>query len=117
MSPLIDAEKIILIPGGEQNAVVALNKTTGDVIWKSSIKGTPGYATPVIATIRGVKQYVVLLERVVVGLDAATGRELWNFPWQSFASVSATTPRVINDMVLLGTGYGDGRTKLIEIDR
>lgn len=115
MSPLIDGDKVILIPGGDQSAVVALNKKTGEVIWKGTSKGTPGYATPVLATIRGVKQYIVLLERVVAGIDAATGNELWSFPWQSANGVSATTPRVINDTVLLGTGYGDGRTKLIEI--
>jgi outer membrane protein assembly factor BamB len=34
MSPLIDGEKVILCPGATDGAVIALDKTTGKLIWK-----------------------------------------------------------------------------------
>lgn len=44
-SPLIDGDKVICTPGGTESTMVALNKLTGDVVWKSLIPDTAG-ATP-----------------------------------------------------------------------
>ena len=38
-SPLIIGEKIIATPGGKRHNIVALNKTTGELIWSSPAKG------------------------------------------------------------------------------
>ena len=34
-SPLVDGDKLICTPGGEDAIMVALNKLTGETIWKS----------------------------------------------------------------------------------
>jgi outer membrane protein assembly factor BamB len=36
-SPLVDGDKVICTPGGEDATLVALNKATGDTIWKSKM--------------------------------------------------------------------------------
>jgi len=36
-SPLVDGDKVICTPGGEDATLVALNKSTGDTIWKSKM--------------------------------------------------------------------------------
>jgi outer membrane protein assembly factor BamB len=36
-SPLVDADKVICTPGGEETTMVALNKLTGETIWKSQV--------------------------------------------------------------------------------
>ena len=43
-SPLIDGNKVICTPGGEETTLVALNKLTGETIWKSFVpdRGTGG---------------------------------------------------------------------------
>jgi outer membrane protein assembly factor BamB len=36
-SPLVDGDKVICTPGGEEATMVALNKRTGETIWKSQV--------------------------------------------------------------------------------
>lgn len=36
-SPLVDGDKVICTPGGEETTMVALNKLTGETIWKSHV--------------------------------------------------------------------------------
>lgn len=44
-SPLIDREKLICTPGGKDATMVALNKSTGETIWKALVPDTsPGAA-------------------------------------------------------------------------
>src|SRR5262249_31427193 len=38
-SPLIDGNVLVCTPGGGEATLVALNKKTGDVIWKSPVPG------------------------------------------------------------------------------
>jgi outer membrane protein assembly factor BamB len=86
-SPLIDGDAVICTPGETDATIVALNKKTGDVIWKSAIpptsdprNGRPaGYSSAVVAEIGGVKQYVQFLARGLVGVEAKTGRLLWRY--------------------------------------
>src|SRR5215510_12597637 len=37
--PLVDADHLILTPGGEKATIVALDKKTGEVVWKCSLPG------------------------------------------------------------------------------
>ncbi|MEM7386314.1 MAG: PQQ-binding-like beta-propeller repeat protein, partial [Verrucomicrobiota bacterium] len=45
-SPLIDGEKLICTPGGIENTLVALNKQTGELLWKSTIPDEAGAPNP-----------------------------------------------------------------------
>jgi len=38
-SPLVDGDKVIFTPGGEDATLVALNKLTGETVWKSKVPG------------------------------------------------------------------------------
>ncbi|MHB1459025.1 MAG: outer membrane protein assembly factor BamB family protein, partial [Armatimonadota bacterium] len=58
-SPLIDGNKLIFCPGGNNAHMIALDKTTGKTLWQGGGSDLASYATPVIATINGQKQYVV----------------------------------------------------------
>jgi alcohol dehydrogenase (cytochrome c) len=40
-SPLVDGEKLICTPGGPDATLVALNKLTGETIWKSKVPDAP----------------------------------------------------------------------------
>ncbi len=80
-SPLVDGDAVICTPGGSSATMVAVNKRSGDVIWKSAIPGADqaGYASPSIAEIGGVKQYIQFVQKGVVGVDAKSGKFLWRF--------------------------------------
>ncbi len=79
-SPLIDGEMVVICPGGQEAALVALNKKTGDVIWKCELAEAEaaGYSSIVIAGSGANKQYVQFLGKSLVGVDAKTGKLLWH---------------------------------------
>lgn len=106
-SPIVDGNRLIVVPGAEDGAVVALDKTTGKTLWKGG-SGAPGYSTPVIANLDGKRQIVVLLAKKLAGLDAASGKELWSYPWETGYGVNAATPLVIGNGVYITGGYGHG---------
>lgn len=112
-SPIVDGENLILCPGGQGSSVVAVNRKTGELVWKSGTD-KPGYATPVVATINGVKQYVVFSATTLNGYAAEDGRKLWGFPWKTNYDVNAAMPVVIEDTVLISSGYSTG-CALVEI--
>lgn len=106
-SPLVDGNKVIVEPGGPTNTV-ALDKTTGQVIWKGGNSDVAGYATPVVATINGVKEYVVFTGKSCTGVDAQTGRLLWAVPWKTEYDVNAPMPIVAQNFVFISSGYNSG---------
>jgi outer membrane protein assembly factor BamB len=108
MSPLIDGDAVILVPGGG-NAVAAVNRKTGQVVWKGGGNDKPGYSTPVPATLAGRKQYVVFLGTSLRGVDAGSGQELWSLPWKTNYDVNAAVPIPVGgDSVFVTSGYGHG---------
>jgi outer membrane protein assembly factor BamB len=114
MSPVIDGNKVIVCPGGPDASVVALDKTTGKTIWQGGGSDLPGYSTPVIATIDGKKQYVVLTGVSLIGVDAATGTLLWRQGWKTMYDINGAQPIVIGNTVFITSGYGHG-CGLIEV--
>lgn len=80
-SPLIDGDALICTPGGSEATMVALNKNTGEVIWKCALSegGDASYACPIVFTAEGVKQYVQFLQKGLLGVDAKTGQLLWRY--------------------------------------
>ncbi len=80
-SPLVDGQAVICTPGGSNATLVSLNKKTGDVIWKSAVP--PGdqaaYSSAIIVEAGGVKQYVQLLQKGLVGVEATSGKFLWRY--------------------------------------
>jgi outer membrane protein assembly factor BamB len=80
-SPLIDGDALICTPGGSNATMIALNKHTGDVIWKCALAvgGDASYSGPIIFESEGVKQYVQFLQQGLISVDAKTGKLLWRY--------------------------------------
>ncbi|HEU4390843.1 MAG TPA: PQQ-binding-like beta-propeller repeat protein [Blastocatellia bacterium] len=80
-SPLVDGDVVVVTPGGAQATIVALNKKTGAVIWKTAVPdGDPaGYASAIVVQACGRKQYVQFLSKGIIGVDAKTGGFLWRY--------------------------------------
>src|SRR5438093_4015302 len=80
-SPLIDGDRVVCTPGGTQGAIVALDKKTGAVVWRSKSFDDPAaYSSIIIAEIGGVRQYIQLTGASVAGIAAEDGRLLWRAP-------------------------------------
>ncbi|NLH99376.1 MAG: PQQ-binding-like beta-propeller repeat protein [Chthonomonadales bacterium] len=107
-SPVIDGDRVLLAIGGKNAAIVGLHKETGETLFQGGGDTVTGYATPVIATINGVKQYVTFAAKGAMGVDAASGARLWFAPWETSYDVNAATPIVIGNAVFLTSNYGVG---------
>jgi len=114
-SPLVDGDVVVVTPGGEQATIVALNKKTGAVIWKSAIPGgdAAGYASAVVVQAGGRKQYVQFLSKGIVGVDAKTGEFLWRYKEVVKGPAQAFTPVARGDYVYGGAlSIGGGLVRL-----
>ncbi|QDV69714.1 Quinoprotein ethanol dehydrogenase precursor [Rosistilla carotiformis] len=119
-SPLIDGDRVLCTPGGPQGLVVALNKNSGDEIWASqleagdddSLKNGAGYSSIMISQGGGVKQYVQLVGRGLVGIRASDGKQLWLYSRVGNKTANIPTPLIDGDYVFTSTGYGTGSALL-----
>lgn len=114
-SPLVDGDLVLCTPGGKDAMMVALNKTTGEEVWKTSVKDLgekgkdgAGYSSIVISNAGGVKQYVQLTGRGLIGVRASDGKLLWNYNPVANKVANIPTPIVSGDYVFCSTGYGTG---------
>ena len=107
-SPLIDGDRLICTPGGVEGTMIALNKKTGAVIWRSTDwKDNAAYSSVQIATIGGVRQYVQMTDASVAGINPADGKVLWKAP-RSGRTAVIPNPIIDGDFVYVTSGYGIG---------
>lgn len=118
-SPLVDGDRLICTPGAKDAAMVALNKRTGEVIWKCEIPDFgksggdgAGYSSIVTAEVGGIKQYVQLMGRGVIGVSAKDGKFLWGYNRIANGTANIPTPIVRGEYVFCSTGYGTGAALL-----
>lgn len=108
-SPLIEGGHIIVTPGGNDGAVVALDKTTGEVAWRSgSFSDGAHYASAVAAEIGGIRQIVQFTRSAMFGLDAGSGELLWKYAGANNGTANCATPIVYGDHVFASSSYGTG---------
>lgn len=122
-SPLVDGNLVICTPGGREAMLAALNKKTGEEVWRTSVpelgdRGGDGaaYSSIVISNACGVKQYVQLVGRGLIGVDAKTGKFLWGYNRVANGTANIPTPLVQGDYVFGSTGYGTGAC-LLKIEK
>lgn len=116
-SPLIVNDKVIVLPGGlNGQSIAAYDKRTGAPLWKQG-KDPEAYTSPMLVTLAGQRQILIVSARNVMGLVPEDGRELWHAPWV------VPNDNAIGQPVLFGTnrflvsgGYGLG-CRTFEIGR
>jgi outer membrane protein assembly factor BamB len=106
-SPLIEGDRIFVTPGGRGASVVALNKATGDLIWKSQDDGA-GYSSAVPFDAGGIRGLATLTASAAIGLDMRNGALLWRYPKVANDVANIATPIVYDGYVFVSTDYGTG---------
>ncbi len=109
-SPLVDGDKLIVTPGGNDATMVALNKNTGDVLWKSQAPGNPapGYASAIAIEVGGVRQYVNFTARGVIGVRADDGEFLWQNTSAANGTANCSAAVFHDNHIFYASGYGTG---------
>jgi outer membrane protein assembly factor BamB len=107
MSPVVDGGLLIVHVGDDDGGTFrALVPASGVEKW--TLKGHgPGYASPMIATIAGVRQLVTMTDRAIVGVEVGNGKELWQIPFPDEWNENIVTPVIAADLLIVsGTRKG-----------
>jgi outer membrane protein assembly factor BamB len=112
-SPLIHDNKVIVSAGGTNGtSLVAFDKSTGALVWKGGDDAS-SYSSPMLITLCGVPQIVIVNAKSVASHDADNGRVIWQHPWPE-DDAGRATPTVAqpvavgDDQILMTKGYGTG---------
>jgi hypothetical protein len=104
-SPIVVGDLLILAcDGTDVQYVTALNKRTGDEVWKTTRNGAMAYSTPLLMNVNGKPQVVSTGGEWAVSYEPSTGKELWRFRYPKGYS---NVPRPVfgQGLVFLCSGY------------
>ena len=118
-SPLVDGDNLVCTPGAQDAMLAALGKKTGETIWKCAVpelgqRGRPGaaYSSIIVSEACGVRQYVQLVGKGLVGVRAKDGKLLWSYNRIANSTANCPTPVVRGDHVFCTTSYNTGAVLL-----
>ncbi len=114
-APLVVDELVVVQPGGAGGwSVAAYDRRTGDPVWHV-LDDVQGYTSPMLATLGGVRQIVVVTAERAAGLRPEDGTLLWEHPWTVPTVPNIAQPLVVGDTrIFLSAGYGKGAA-LVEL--
>lgn len=117
-SLIIDGDKIYFTPGGPETTTIALNKNTGELVWKTASLNDPAsYASPILIDYPGLKLMVNVTPRYVFGVDVSNGSILWKISHMAALGktdstdkeqIMCVTPVFSNDKIYITGGYNHG---------
>ncbi len=126
-NPVVYGDLLIVAPQTPEAGVVAYDKLTGAVRWKSApLSGIPGYVTPSIARVGGEDQLVMITAAAgrgrtakggsVNGLDPRSGAVLWTYTnWQCIIPVPQAVDAGEGRLLITGA-YGAG-TAMLQVNK
>lgn len=111
-SPLIVDDKVICSPGGKETSIVALNKMTGELIWKSkSAGGQRAYTSPMLYQYKNFRYILATTATNLIALVPETGEVVWTYNyyakefWDQPGLIWANTPLCKDDEIFICMGY------------
>jgi hypothetical protein len=108
-SPLIDGEKVICTPGGQDATMVALNKMTGATIWTTKgLSQASAYCSPILVERGGTRLLLTMVEKSIIGVDADSGKVQWTVPHEVSYDIQAVSPAYKDGLVYVTNGYRHG---------
>ncbi len=112
--PLVVGEKLFTLAGGEGSVLVALNRKTGQEIWRSLSASEIGYCPPSLYRVGQTMQLVVWNPEAINSVDPETGKPFWSVPLQPNYKMSIMAPRLAGNK-LYASGIGN-KSALLELD-
>ncbi|MFM7056818.1 MAG: PQQ-binding-like beta-propeller repeat protein [Planctomycetota bacterium] len=107
-SPVIDGDRVVLVQDHDEESFIAVfDKLTGREIWrKERSEFLRNYATPVIWTVEGRRQVVVLATLRITAYDLESGEEVWTCGGVS--RIINMTPVIGKDNTLYAACFSPG---------
>ncbi|HCE03390.1 MAG TPA: pyrrolo-quinoline quinone [Acidobacteria bacterium] len=93
-SPLVEGDHLIVVLGGEPDAmVVAFDTATGAEAWRAiETTSEPGYSSPIVITAGGVRQLIVWHAAAVTSVNPATGAIWWQHDFSVPSGLTIGSP-------------------------
>jgi outer membrane protein assembly factor BamB len=113
-SPVGDEDLVIFHPGN-YGPLTAFDAKTGAVRWTAEVDGL--YASPVIVELGGIRQVVSMGQQNIMGVAAADGSSLWQYPWPGEGGGMQSITPVIYEGTIIVSSYHAGVTALRPIRR
>ena len=133
-SPLVDGDKVICTPGAQDAMLVALDKLTGNTIWKTAVPASPAspagetggpgggrgrfgrgggsgaaYASVIVIEFEEQRQYIQLTAKGLIGVAASDGKFLWRYDRPANGmGINCSTPLYHDGRVFAASAYGAG---------
>ncbi|MDB4766335.1 PQQ-like beta-propeller repeat protein [bacterium] len=96
--PLVDGDLLYTMVGGNGQGIVALNKMTGEVVWKA-LDAAAGYCPPSIIEAGGVRQLIAFHPTGVTSLNPETGEKYWEHELTPLYQMSIARPMIDGNML------------------
>jgi outer membrane protein assembly factor BamB len=114
-------------PGGPETMTIALDKTNGELIWKSeSLNAGAAYVSPILIEYEGKKMIINVSLRHVFAVDANTGQIMWKIKHSETSDpakskkeaddenlIKCVTPLYHDGKIYVTGGYNDGPMKCL----
>ena len=108
-SPLVDGDRVIFTPGGKDATLVALDKNTGKLVWKTEgLEDSSAYCNPRILEVGDHRQIVTLVQKHMIGVDPEKGTLLWKAPYPARYDIHAVSPVFDGKRLYVSDGYNQG---------
>jgi outer membrane protein assembly factor BamB len=109
-SPILAGDNLVFsADGGDQQFVAALNKKTGEQVWKTDRKSKAvqpfSFSTPLLLQEGGKDVIVSPASGFVATYDAKTGEELWRFRYPVAGYSVIPQPVSGNGLIYISTSY------------
>ena len=129
-NPLVYRDLLIVASQAPEAGVVAYNKSTGDIVWKTPNLGNETYVSPSVVRIDGADHIVMVTSSTnpigrselpktpgnITGIEPLTGKILWNFSgWDCHISVPSAVDAGNNKILVVG-GYEYGAL-MIQVEK
>ena len=115
-SPIAYGDNVILPIGGSGQGVVAFDRESGDVAWKS-LDSLLAAASPILIDVDGEDQLVVFTREELVGVSPVNGERLWSHPHKTQYGLNISTPVWGGGNLLFSSSAYDGGSRVIRLTR
>jgi outer membrane protein assembly factor BamB len=88
-APLIVDNTVVVLPGGGNGkSIVGYDRASGKRVW-SALGDKQAYCSPMIVTLNGVRQLLVVSATRMMGVVPGDGKVLWEYPFPTFNGINA----------------------------
>ncbi|MBI1826941.1 MAG: PQQ-like beta-propeller repeat protein [Planctomycetes bacterium] len=115
-SPLVYKDSVIVSGGGAGHGMLAFDAATGKLRWaKQDFEDV--YSSPILISVEGDDQIVLLAEAKVVGVSPKDGELVWSQPHENQWKTNISTPIWGSDGILYVTSGGEAGSRGLKLKK